>query len=103
MNALREFFGKQSDLVLVLGVVCILMVLVTPIPPELLDFLLILNLSFALLILGGSASQVPPVGCEHSACARDHPVSAARRARPSSSDRGKSNHVANRGKRLRPR
>ena len=51
MNALREFFGKQSDLVLVLGVVCILMVLVTPIPPELLDFLLILNLSFALLIL----------------------------------------------------
>jgi len=51
LNALREFFGKQSDLVLVLGVVCILMVLVTPIPPELLDFLLILNLSFALLIL----------------------------------------------------
>ena len=51
MNALREFLGKQSDLVLVLGVVCILMVLVTPIPPELLDFLLILNLSFALLIL----------------------------------------------------
>jgi len=51
LNALREFLGKQSDLVLVLGVVCILMVLVTPIPPELLDFLLILNLSFALLIL----------------------------------------------------
>ena len=51
MSTMREFFGKQSDLILVLGVVCILLVLITPIPPQLLDFLLITNLSFALLIL----------------------------------------------------
>ena len=51
MSTIREFFGKQSDLILVLGVVCILLVLITPIPPQLLDVLLITNLSFALLIL----------------------------------------------------
>lgn len=50
-----KLFGKslsnQSDLVLVLGVVGILVVLFTPIPPQLLDFLLLANLSFALLVL----------------------------------------------------
>lgn len=43
--------GEQSDLVLVLGVVGILFVLFAPIPSYLLDFLLITNVSFALLIL----------------------------------------------------
>ncbi len=47
----RKALGAQSDLVLVFGVVGILMILFTPIPPGLLDFLLITNLSFALLIL----------------------------------------------------
>lgn len=49
--ALKNVVGNQSDLVLVAGVVGILMVLFIPIPSELLDFLLITNLSFALLVL----------------------------------------------------
>lgn len=49
--SMKEMAGRQSDLFLVLGVVGILMVLFVPIPPALLDFLLIANLSFALMIL----------------------------------------------------
>jgi flagellar biosynthesis protein FlhA len=48
---MRSALGKQSDLVLVVVVVCILMILFTPIPPMLLDVLIIMNLSFGLLIL----------------------------------------------------
>lgn len=51
MDSLRKFFGNNSDLVLVLGVVGILMVLFMPIPAGLLDFLLITNMSVALLVL----------------------------------------------------
>ncbi len=43
--------SEQSDLILVLGVVGILCVLFMPIPAGLLDFLLITNISIALLIL----------------------------------------------------
>ncbi|MDH5731151.1 MAG: flagellar biosynthesis protein FlhA, partial [Gammaproteobacteria bacterium] len=42
---------RHSDLVLVVCIVGILLILFTPIPAGLLDFLLIANLSFALLIL----------------------------------------------------
>lgn len=51
IDTMRRLFGKQSDLILVLGVIGILMVLFMPIPAGLLDFLLITNLSFALLTL----------------------------------------------------
>ena len=51
MKALRAMFADQSELVLVLLLASILLVLFTPIPPGLLDFLLICNFSFALLIL----------------------------------------------------
>ena len=51
LERMQTFIGKQSDLVLVAGMVGILMVLFTPIPSGLLDFLLIANLSFALLVL----------------------------------------------------
>jgi flagellar biosynthesis protein FlhA len=51
MTALRRAFGDQSELILVLLLAGILLVLFTPIPPQLLDFLLISNFSFALLIL----------------------------------------------------
>ncbi len=51
MASLRTTLGKQSDLVLVLGIVCILLLLFTPIPTWLLDFLLLSNFCFALLIL----------------------------------------------------
>lgn len=49
--ALRNIVGNQSDLFLVAGVVGILMVLFIPIPSQLLDFLLITNISFALMVL----------------------------------------------------
>jgi flagellar biosynthesis protein FlhA len=48
---LRARFGNQSDLLLVLAVVGILLVLFTPIPSVVLDLLLIINVSAALLIL----------------------------------------------------
>jgi flagellar biosynthesis protein FlhA len=49
--SLRTFLGRQSDLVLVVGIVGILLLLFSPVPPWLLDFLLLCNLSFALLLL----------------------------------------------------
>lgn len=51
IESLRRVFGKQGDLILVLGMIGILIVLFTPIPAALLDFLLLANISFALLIL----------------------------------------------------
>ena len=51
MNALRRVFARNTDLVLVLLVVGILTVLFVPIPSGLLDFLILTNVSFALLIL----------------------------------------------------
>lgn len=49
--ALSTTFGTRSELALILGTLGILMVLFTPIPPGLLDFLLIVNFSFGLLLL----------------------------------------------------
>jgi flagellar biosynthesis protein FlhA len=51
MGSLRAMLSRQSDLGLVIGIVCILLLLFTPIPPGLLDFLLLCNFSFALLLL----------------------------------------------------
>jgi flagellar biosynthesis protein FlhA len=51
MSWLRKVFGQQTELALVALLAGILLVLFTPIPPGLLDFLLIANFSFALLIL----------------------------------------------------
>jgi flagellar biosynthesis protein FlhA len=51
MSALRRFFGDQAELVLVALLAGILLVLFTPIPARVLDFLLITNFSFALLVL----------------------------------------------------
>jgi flagellar biosynthesis protein FlhA len=51
MNALRRVFERNTDLVLVLLVVGILTVLFVPIPAALLDFLILTNVSLALLIL----------------------------------------------------
>lgn len=48
---LTRLFGQRSELVLVLSMVGILMVLFAPIPAGLLDFLLIINFSFGLLVL----------------------------------------------------
>ncbi|RZK98871.1 MAG: flagellar biosynthesis protein FlhA, partial [Rubrivivax sp.] len=48
---LRRFFGKNADLALVALVMGILLVLFAPIPSGLLDFLILMNVGFALLIL----------------------------------------------------
>src|SRR3990167_198608 len=48
---MQNVFGTRSELVLVVAMVGILLVLFTPIPALLLDFLLILNFSIGLLIL----------------------------------------------------
>lgn len=50
-GALRKIAGRHADLVLVVLMICILVVLFTPIPPQLLDFLILTNFSFALLLL----------------------------------------------------
>ena len=51
MNFIQRYFGATSELVLIAAVIGILLVLFFPIPPLLLDLLLIVNISFALLIL----------------------------------------------------
>ncbi|WP_029920460.1 flagellar biosynthesis protein FlhA [Nevskia soli] len=51
MEKLKKALGSKSDLAIILCVLGILFVLFFPIPKQLLDFLLILNFSFALLIL----------------------------------------------------
>jgi flagellar biosynthesis protein FlhA len=48
---LRQFFGKNHDLVLVVGILGILLVLFAPIPPVLLDLLIISNFAFAMTIM----------------------------------------------------
>ena len=51
MKSLQSFFGRHSDLALVLLVTGVLTVLFAPIPSALLDFLILANFSFAFLIL----------------------------------------------------
>ena len=51
MNALRQAIGRHSDLALVLGMLGVMAVLFAPIPAGLLDFLILANFSFALLLL----------------------------------------------------
>ncbi|HEY5723973.1 MAG TPA: flagellar biosynthesis protein FlhA [Allosphingosinicella sp.] len=48
---LRSAFGRNQDLLLVGGVLSILLILFAPIPPVMLDLLLIVNFAFALTIL----------------------------------------------------
>lgn len=51
MNALARAFGRNTDLVLIALVIGILLVLFAPVPPTVLDFLIVLNVSLALLVL----------------------------------------------------
>lgn len=51
MNALRRVLGANSDIAMVILVVGVLFMLFAPIPAGLLDFLILTNFSFALLIL----------------------------------------------------
>ncbi len=51
MNSLRAIVGRHSDIFMVLLVLGVLVVLFAPIPSPVLDFLILANFSFALLIL----------------------------------------------------
>src|SRR3954470_14136823 len=51
MSGLRQFFGRHSDIAMVVAVLGVLMVLFVPIPKALLDFLILANFSFAFLVL----------------------------------------------------
>lgn len=51
MNAMARIFGRNTDLVLIALVMGILLVLFAPIPPGVLDVLILLNFSLALLVL----------------------------------------------------
>ena len=51
MSPLRKVLGEQADVALVLLTIGILVVLFTPIPSRLLDFLILANVSLALLVL----------------------------------------------------
>ena len=51
METLRKFFGRNADLALIGLVLGVLLVLFAPIPSGLLDFLILTNFGFALLIL----------------------------------------------------
>ncbi|MDB5856574.1 MAG: flagellar biosynthesis protein FlhA [Ramlibacter sp.] len=51
MNAIGRFLGRQSDAVLVLAVLGVLLVLFIPVARPVLDFLILANFGFALLVL----------------------------------------------------
>jgi flagellar biosynthesis protein FlhA len=51
IGTLRRIFGNNTDLMMVVGMLGILVVLFSPIPPRALDFLLLANVGFALLLL----------------------------------------------------
>jgi flagellar biosynthesis protein FlhA len=51
MNALARMFGRNTDLVVIALIMGILLVLFAPVPAGLLDYLIVLNVSLALLVL----------------------------------------------------
>lgn len=51
MNAIKTFLARNTDVVMVIAVLGVLMVLFVPIPRALLDFLILANFSFAFLVL----------------------------------------------------
>jgi flagellar biosynthesis protein FlhA len=61
MSKLRSVLGANADMALVILVVGVLAVLFAPIPPSLLDFLIIANFAFAMLILLLTFYVVKPV------------------------------------------
>jgi flagellar biosynthesis protein FlhA len=48
---LKDIFGRNRDLALVIGVISILLILFAPIPPMLIDLLIVINFAFGLTIL----------------------------------------------------
>ncbi|MCK4388861.1 MAG: flagellar biosynthesis protein FlhA [Desulfobacterales bacterium] len=61
-GTLRNIFvTNSSDLMMVVGVIAILMVMVVPLPPFLLDFLLALNITFSIIIIVMGMYTVTPL------------------------------------------
>jgi len=54
-------FANSSDIVMVLAVVAVLMVMVIPVPPFFLDFLLALNITFSVIVILMSMYTVEPL------------------------------------------
>ncbi len=57
----RSSFGMNADIMLAVGVIGIIGVLVIPIPPQLLDFLLAFNIAFSLVVLLASLYVTAPL------------------------------------------
>jgi flagellar biosynthesis protein FlhA len=57
----RTFLGSGSDSCMAVGVVAILMVMIIPLPPFLLDFLLALNITFSIVVLLMAMYTVKPL------------------------------------------
>lgn len=62
MQKLQKLLATNTDIILVLLMIGILIVLFTPIPSRLLDFLIVSNFSFALLLLLLTFYMAKPVG-----------------------------------------
>ena len=58
---LNQFIGRSSDILVALLVVCIVMMMIIPMKPSLLDILLTFNISFALIILMVSMFNTDPL------------------------------------------
>jgi flagellar biosynthesis protein FlhA len=58
---LNQFIGRSSDILVALLVVCIVMMMIIPMKPFLLDILLTFNISFALIILMVSMFNTDPL------------------------------------------
>jgi len=57
----RTFLGNSSDSCMAVGVVAILMVMIIPLPPFLLDFLLALNITFSIVVILMAMYTVKPL------------------------------------------
>ena len=57
----RTFLGNGSDSLMAVGVVAILMVMIIPLPPFLLDFLLALNITFSIIVILMAMYTVKPL------------------------------------------
>ena len=58
---LNQFIGRSSDILVALLVVCIVMMMIIPLKPSLLDILLTFNISFGLIILMVSMFNTDPL------------------------------------------
>lgn len=58
---LNQFIGRSSDILVALLVVCIVMMMIIPLNPSLLDILLTFNISFGLIILMVSMFNTDPL------------------------------------------